>query len=275
MPSKASAYTTGAARQPTELEACCKLSYGHPAARWLMGDSFHPGGIELTDRLAGLLAIGPSDNVLDAGSGLGTTAVRLAESKGCEVTGATLEAEGVVAGEALARTRGVSDRVSFIQGDFAELPANIGPFSVALMECVLSIVPDKGRALGRLRRRLGHGARLGLSDVTVEGDLPAEFEVVMARAGCLAGALPQDAYEELLRKEGFAVEESVDCHEAATSFLAGISVKLQAARLAIGLGHLNVPKGILDQAERLIGLAAELADRRVIGYSLVVARRAD
>ena len=149
MPSRASAYTTGAARQPTELEACCKLSYGHPAARWLMGDSFHPGGIELTDRLAGLLAIGPSDNVLDAGSGVGTTAVRLAESKGCEVTGATLEAEGVVAGEALARTRGVSDRVAFIQGDFAELPANVGPFTVAVMECVLFDRARQGPSIGQ------------------------------------------------------------------------------------------------------------------------------
>ena len=42
---------------PAELAACCEILYSHPVAGWLMGDSFHPGGVELTARLAGLMGV--------------------------------------------------------------------------------------------------------------------------------------------------------------------------------------------------------------------------
>ena len=81
-----------------DLNACCAVTYGHPLARALLGDSLHPGGLALTSRLAALMGIGATSNVLDAGSGLGATPVHLAHSKGCRVTAVTLEREGAVAG---------------------------------------------------------------------------------------------------------------------------------------------------------------------------------
>ena len=159
--------TLGAA----ELKACCTASYSHPMARWLLGDSFHPGGLPLTSRLAGLLEIGRASRVLDAGSGLGTTAVHLAKTLGCETVGVTLESDGVAAGVELAQRDGVGALVSFVEGDIQEAEPRGAPFDVAVMECVLSIVPDKRRALGRVYAALGPGGRLGLSDVTVDGRL--------------------------------------------------------------------------------------------------------
>ena len=42
-----------------EIKACCAAAYSSPAARFLLGDSFHPGGAALTSRLARALQVGP------------------------------------------------------------------------------------------------------------------------------------------------------------------------------------------------------------------------
>ena len=38
---------------PSDVKQCCAMAYGSDAARFLLGDSFHPGGVELTIELAG------------------------------------------------------------------------------------------------------------------------------------------------------------------------------------------------------------------------------
>ena len=65
-----------------DIRTCCATTYGHPFASWMLGESFHPGGLELTARLARLAGIGPETAVLDAGSGRGATAVHLAQTLG-------------------------------------------------------------------------------------------------------------------------------------------------------------------------------------------------
>ncbi len=52
----------------------------------LLGESFHPGGAALTERLGQLLALTPESRVLDAASGKGTSAVLLAQRFGCTVS---------------------------------------------------------------------------------------------------------------------------------------------------------------------------------------------
>ena len=54
------------------------------------------------------------------------------------------------AGRELARHHGVAEQVTFCQGDIAAIEPAQGPFDAAIMECVLSILPDKAGALGRL-----------------------------------------------------------------------------------------------------------------------------
>lgn len=155
-----------------DVAACCSDIYSHPAARWLMGDSFHPGGLALTERVAALAGITPSARVLDAGSGRGTSAAHLAETIGCHVVGLTLEEAGVEAGRALAEAHGVADRVRFIRADVQTAALEPASFDAALLECVLSILPDKPASLERIADALKPGARLGLTDVTVSGAIP-------------------------------------------------------------------------------------------------------
>ena len=155
-----------------DVNACCAVTYGHPLARALLGDSLHPGGLALTSRLAVNMGIGAASNVLDVGSGLGATPVHLAQAKGCRVTAVILEREGVEAGIDLASREGLGERVHFVEGDIMKTDVGARGFDSIVTECGMSIFMDKPAAMRRLVGLLGPGGRIGLTDVTVSGPLP-------------------------------------------------------------------------------------------------------
>src|SRR6516162_5356321 len=70
-----------------EIKSCCATLYQSDLVRFLLGDSFHPGGEALTMRLGELLQLGPEHSVLDVASGQGTSAILLAQRFGCRVQG--------------------------------------------------------------------------------------------------------------------------------------------------------------------------------------------
>jgi ubiquinone/menaquinone biosynthesis C-methylase UbiE len=256
-----------------DLNTCCAVTYGHPLARALLGDSLHPGGLALTSRLAALMGIGPASNVLDAGSGLGATPVHLAHSMGCRVTAVTLEHEGGIAGSDLAGQEGVDGRVRFIEGDILQADVGVGVFDSVLIECVMSIFTDKPAATRRLVRLLGPQGRIGLTDVTVSGPLPPELSGVLATAGCVGGALSMEGYLDLLEREGMVIEHAEDCREVAEGFLSGLSKRMVMVEIALGLGKLSVSEGLLSEGKRFLGMARELAASGVLGYGMIVARK--
>src|SRR6266849_10142556 len=77
------------------VKQCCAAFYGSDLARLLLGDSFHPGGTHLTDRLGQLTQLSRDSRVLDVAAGRGTSAFRLSQSFGCEVVGIDLSEENV------------------------------------------------------------------------------------------------------------------------------------------------------------------------------------
>ena len=256
-----------------EVLACCTISYSHPIARWLLGDSFHPGGLELTTRLAELTGIGPASRVLDAGAGRGASAVHLAKTWGCRVVGVTLEQDGVTAGYQLAQRHQVEDRVTFIQGDIQQADLGAESFDVVLMECVLSILPRKVAALRRLHDLLGPGGRLVLTDVTVSGALPPDLQGVLAVAGCLGDARSLEEYRALLQAEGFIIDQSVDLQDVVSSFLRDIGGKLLMAEIAIKLGKLPLSNGAITEGKRILAEVQYLIQQGVLSYGLVVAQK--
>ena len=256
-----------------DLNACCSISYGHFAARWLLGQSFHPGGLRLTSGLAHLMGIQSSSEVLDAGSGRGASAVHLAQTVGCRVTGVTLEAEGVTAGYELAKGRGLEDCVDFVRGDIQQVELQDESFDFVLMECVLSILDRKGPTLSRLRGMLKPGGRVGLSDVTVAGRLPPELDGVLAAVGCIGGALSLGDHRALLEEQGFSVEHTEEREDALSTFLRDIGRKLLMAKVARKLGMLAIGESALAEGERILALAREQMYNNVLGYGLVVARK--
>jgi arsenite methyltransferase len=94
-----------------QVKTCCATLYESDLTRFLLGDSFHPGGLQLTAQLGRMLGLGPACRVLDVACGKGTTAVFLAKEFGCEVFGIDYGEQNVAAARSLAQADHVDSRV--------------------------------------------------------------------------------------------------------------------------------------------------------------------
>ncbi|MGH2658598.1 MAG: class I SAM-dependent methyltransferase [Actinomycetota bacterium] len=250
-----------------DVKACCAAVYGNDLVHLLLGGRLHPGGEELTRRLADLVGIGSGDRVLDAASGLGTTARLLSAERGATVRGVELSPRLVTSADRAAAEEGLGDLVSFEVGDAERLPVDDASFDVVLCECALCTFPDQAAAVAGFRRALGPGGRVGIADVTLERDrLPAELDTPIGRVACVAGALPPSGYERLLREGGFT-DVVIEPHpEAALATVDSIRGGLDAAR--VGLRDVFDVEGAL----RLVDLAREAVHEGSIGYALITAK---
>src|SRR5205085_2656256 len=104
------------------VKQCCARLYESDFAKLLLGDSFHPGGLKLTERLGELLQLGPQSRVLDVAAGKGASALFVAEHFGSEVIGIDYGSQNVADANAAAVRRGLSSRARFERGDAERLP---------------------------------------------------------------------------------------------------------------------------------------------------------
>ncbi|MDX1522427.1 MAG: methyltransferase domain-containing protein, partial [Anaerolineae bacterium] len=163
-------------QNPEALKTCCAALYESDWATLILGDSLHPGGLALTERLGQLLDLQPGRRVLDVAAGRGTSAFFLAETFGCEVVGVDYGAEVVKAAQAEAETRGLDHLVSFVQGDAENLRFAEASFDAVICECAFCTFPDKSTAAAEFARVLRPGGRVGLSDLIRTDSLPPELE---------------------------------------------------------------------------------------------------
>jgi len=108
------------------VKQCCARLYESDLTRFLLGDSFHPGGLEMTGRLGRMLGLSPASRVLDVACGKGTTAVFLAKEFGCEVFGIDYGDQSVAAARSLAQSEHIDARVQFERGDAETLRFRTG-----------------------------------------------------------------------------------------------------------------------------------------------------
>lgn len=244
----------------------CASFYGDPIVSLVLGDRFHPGGSELTDRVADLLGLTRGQRVLDAASGTGATAIQLAREWGVSVVGVDLSEALVGLARRRAEEAGVGGTVRFERGDVERLDPGQGPFDAVICECALCTFPSASAALSGFGRILAPGGRLALADVTVDPTrLPDALIGPVGRIVCLAGARPMAAYADLLEDAGFRLEH-VERHDGAVLELVDhIADRIPLIRSVIGS---VVDVGVV---ERYVALAREAVESGVIGYALYVA----
>ena len=260
---------------PAEIKQCCARLYESEIVRVLLGESFHPGGTALTERLGVLLGLSSDSVVLDAASGNGTSALFLAERFGCRVIGVDLGADNVARAMADARRTGVADRVQFRVGDAEQLPLSDSAFDAVVCECAFCTFPDKATAANEFARVLKSGGRLGLSDLTRAPGPPGELSDLMAWVACLADARPAASYLEWLTGAGMqdAVVEHHD--EALIDMIKGIGTRLFATEVLAGLGKVDLAGIDLAAAKRLTRDAMRAVTEHRLGYAIVCATKHD
>ena len=256
-------------QSPETLKACCVALYESDWATLLLGDSYHPGRLQLTERLGSMLDLQPGHLVLDVASGLGTSAIYLAQRFGCQVVGVDFSRKIVEQANANAAEAGISQLVQFKKGDAERLPFEDRSFDALICECAFCTFPSKAQAASQFARVLRPGGRIGLSDLTRSGPLPPELDTLMAWVACIADAQPIEEYMSILTVAGFSMDQ-VEIHdEALAELIYEIRGKLLVAELMANLKRLDIPEWIdFDEAGRLAKITAETVNQGKLGYAL-------
>ncbi|HEX4050556.1 MAG TPA: methyltransferase domain-containing protein [Steroidobacteraceae bacterium] len=256
-----------------QLKQCCAGFYGSDAARWLLADCWHPGGLELTRRLAEQLQLSADSRLLDVACGTGGSALMIADTFGCQVHGVDLSARNVEQATRAAAERGLCARASFELGDAEGLSVASQRFDALLCECALCTFPDKRAAAGEFHRVLRVGGRLALSDVTRRPAALTGLDDLAGWVACIADALPLPAYAQCLLEAGFCEVQTEDRSDTLQALIERIAGRLAAGELLAGLAQVPLSAGELQQARGLLTTAHEAVRRGQLGYGVVTARK--
>lgn len=160
-----------------------------------------------------LLDAQPGETVLDLGSGPGLDAFLAARAVGPtgHVIGVDMTPEMVERARRTAERAGFT-QVEFRQGRLEALPVEDASIDAVISNCVINLVPDKGRVFAEAARVLKPGGRMVISDIVLSKPLPeAIVRHLPAWVGCVSGAVLQAEYLAILDSAGFSeVEVLVD-----------------------------------------------------------------
>jgi ubiquinone/menaquinone biosynthesis C-methylase UbiE len=243
--------------------------YENEYVRILLGDSFHPGGAELTRKVGRVLGLSAADHVLDVASGSGTSAFVLANAFGCHVTGIDYSRKQV--DEASAGNHPLCD---FKQADAERLPFDAGSFDVVISECAFCTFPDKATAAAEMFRVLRRGGRLGLTDLTLLSDrMPDGLHNLLGIVACIGDARSSAEYRRILERAGFVDFVEQDESLLLVQLVERIKRKIDAARFAVAIGKVELGGMDLKSAREIAVLAKKTIEDRTAGYALLAARK--
>lgn len=189
-------------------------------------DEFHIGGRAATLELARHLNLDGSAHVLDIGSGLGGPARTLAETCACHVTGIDLTPAFCEAASVLSTWVGLSDRVSFQQGDATALPFADRTFDAAMTIHVAMNIAAKNRMYAEARRVLKRGARFGIYDVVQGEGGDVLYPVPWARDASISHLATPSDMSRLLKEAGFSILEVLDSTEESQRWFEALATRI-------------------------------------------------
>jgi arsenite methyltransferase len=181
----------------------------------------------------------PGEVVLDLGSGGGIDVLLSARRVGPtgKAYGLDMTDEMLALARENQRRAGV-ENVEFLRGEIEAVPLPDASVDVIISNCVINLSGDKRRVLSEAFRVLRPGGRFAVSDVVVRGSLPAALRRSMELwVGCVAGALEETEFKDLLAEIGFEDPEIEPTRiyqlEDARDFLAsaGLDVDSLAAQV--------------------------------------------
>lgn len=256
-----------------DFAACCAQAYSSDLVALLLGESYHPGGLALTRRLADRLGLAAGQRVLDVAAGRGATGLMLARERAVRVEGIDLSAANVAVANGAAQAAALAGQVIFRLGDSAALPFPDGWFDAVICECAWCTFPDKPAAAAEFARVLRPGGRVGITDVTAApGALPDELTTLAARIACVTDARPLAGYADLLAGAGLRVRHAERHDAAMLAMIDQIEARLDLIRMtnragaeALGLDFARV--------RPVLAAARTATAAGVVGYGLLTAEK--
>lgn len=250
--------------EPTTAVACCAAFYEQDWVQAVLGDSFHPGGTDLTARLVRGLHLPPNARVLDVACGIGTTARLMARDFGLNVVGLDASAANVAKAEGLLN----SETAKFVIGEATALPFPDGTFDAVVCECAVSTFADQARVVTEFSRVLKPGGMIGITDMAIEGELPEDIAGVIAPWTCLTAARTVVSYQSLFLSAGLRVVEYTDESSSLRKLVADLKRKLLVAVLGRSLGAVPGFESLnLGGLRELLTRAGDLVRNGTVQYA--------
>ena len=169
--------------------------------------------------------------VLDLGSGAGLDVLLSAKRVGPngKAYGLDMTDEMLAVAKQNQSQSGISN-VEFLKGHIEDIPLSDSTIDVIISNCVINLSADKDKVLQEAYRVLNPGGRLAISDIVLTRELPKSVQTdIAAWAGCIAGALLEQEYQEKLMAAGFTNIEIVRTRiydfndEQTASYLSSVS----------------------------------------------------
>ena len=199
------------------VESCCSSSCCSTGDSDLVTSNLYSsvelGELPITAALASLgcgnptalAELKPGEKVLDLGSGGGIDVLLSAKrvgpdgfAYGLDMTDAMLK---------LAERNRIEanvENVCFLKGVIENIPLPDNTVDVVISNCVINLSSDKRQVLREAYRVLSPGGRFAVSDIVFLGHFPPAIRKDFdAWAGCIAGALEEESYRQLLAEAGF------------------------------------------------------------------------
>lgn len=175
---------------------------------------------------------GSGEVVLDAGTGPGIYAIKIAErAKNTNIYGVDLSPKFLELAKRNANNAGLGGKINFIEADLEDLPFNDNRFDKLVCAGAMEAVPDKKRAAGELYRVLKHGGRAVIIEPNRGKSIRDKAYLLMLYSlglinprlrGFGAKDIPryyfnQDSFYDLFKRAGFS---AISIVERAGSFCA-------------------------------------------------------
>jgi ubiquinone/menaquinone biosynthesis C-methylase UbiE len=189
-------------------------------------DEFHVRGRPATIELAQQMALVPSSNVLDIGSGLGGPARTVAETYGCRVTGIDLTPEFCEAAKSLSDWVGLGEQVRFLQGDATSLPFEKGAFDAAMTIHVAMNIAAKNEVYTEAKRALRSGGVFAVYDICQGEGGEVLFPVPWARTPEISHLATPSEMQALLKGAGFKIIYEKDSTEESQAWFEAMAERI-------------------------------------------------
>ena len=168
--------------------------------------------------MANRIRVVATDHVLDIGSGLGGPARYFARRFGCRVSGIDLTAEFCEVARHLTSLLGLTEHVSFEEGDALAMPFGGAAFDGAYSMNVSMNIADKRALYREIRRVLKPGGWLVLSEVVRGPGGEPDYPEPWARTAATSFLATRDETRTNLVAAGFTIETERDTTEAALAY---------------------------------------------------------
>jgi arsenite methyltransferase len=212
-------YSKAAQTSGAGAGSCCCPSAATPGGEFAVQDSlYNPEDLASVPELAVKLSRGcgnpvsiadlrPGEVVVDLGCGAGIDVILAARriTPGGKVVGVDFAQPMIERATQAVTEAGLTDFVQFVVGDLARphLPDDFA--DAVISNCAINLCPHKEAVYCQAFRILKRGGRLAISDVAYSEKPPPEvksrFEATWA--GCVGGAMEEQAYFNLIKKAGF------------------------------------------------------------------------